>query len=78
MANDASPELKEIVKRLDAILNVLLESSPAEGKKLPMSRRVQLLYQAGLRPSEIARILGKTPSYIAVELSRIKSKIATK
>jgi hypothetical protein len=78
MANDQSLEVKEIVKRLDAILNVLLESSPAEGKKLPMSRRVQLLYQAGLRPSEIARILGKTPTYVTVELTRIKSKLATK
>jgi hypothetical protein len=74
MPNDKTTDTQEITKRLDAVLHVLMESAAPEGKKLPMSKRVKILYEAGLRPTEIARILGKTPTYVNVELTRIKGK----
>lgn len=59
-----SEETLAITRRLDAILNVLLESMLFEGKKPTIRIRIHLLRQAGLRPSEIGRILGKTQQYV--------------
>lgn len=59
-----SEETLEITRRLDAILSVLLESMQVEGKKPTIKKQIRLLHQAGLRPSEIARILGKTQPYV--------------
>ena len=33
---------KDIIRRLDAVLAVLLESSSAEGKRIPMAKQVEL------------------------------------
>jgi hypothetical protein len=67
-------DTRDITRRLDAMLNVLLESVHEDGKSISMAKRVEMLHTAGLRPSEIARILGKTATYVNVELTRIKSK----
>jgi len=76
MKNSGNAETKDITKRLDAILNVLLESALVEGKKLSVARRVAILHGVGLKPSEIGQILRKTPAYVSVEIGRIKSKSA--
>jgi len=78
MKNKQELGTKEITKRLDAMLNVLLESVERDSKRIPMGKRVELLHLAGLRPSEIARILGKTSGYVNVELARIKGKSRAK
>lgn len=65
-------ELLEITRRLDAILNVLLESMQVEGKKPTMIKRILLLRKAGLRPSEIGRILGKTQPYVNAVLAHYR------
>lgn len=59
-----SEDTLAITRRLDAILNVLLESMLFEGKRPTIRIRIRLLRQAGLRPSEIGRILGKTQQYV--------------
>jgi hypothetical protein len=74
MKDQENTEIREVTRRLDAVLSVLLETVQAEGKKLSLAKRVEILHTAGLRPSEIARILGKTATYVNVELTRIKSK----
>jgi hypothetical protein len=71
-------DTKDITRRLDAMLNVLLESAHEDGGSISMAKRVEMLHTAGLRPSEIARILGKTATYVNVELTRIKSKARKK
>ena len=63
---------KDIIRRLDAVLAVLLESSSAEGKRIPMAKQVELLDRGGLRPAEIARILRKNRAYVNVELHRLR------
>ena len=65
---DEKQEDREIIKRLDAILSVLLEMVPAEGKKMSTSRRIESLHNAGLRPSEIARVLARHPSTLVWNL----------
>jgi len=63
---------QEIVRRLDAILNILLESMQVEGTKPTIRKRINLLHESGLRPSEIARILGKTQPYVTSVLAHSK------
>jgi len=70
--NDA--DIKDVIKKLDAILAVLLESMTEDGKKASMTKRIRLLHTSGLRPSEIARILGKTSAYVNVVLGRKTGK----
>jgi len=62
----------QTVKRLDAIIRILLETAVLKGKPLSISKRIEMLDAVGLRPVEISEILGKTLSYITVELTRIR------
>ena len=63
-----------IVKRLDAILNVLLSTPTSEGKSFSMLRRVELLSASGLRNVEIAEILGATQVSVGVMINKLKKK----
>jgi len=65
-------ETLQIVKRLDAVINILLETAELKGKPLSMSKRIEMLNAVGLRPIEISKILDKTLSYITAELTRIR------
>lgn len=64
--------LNEIAKRLDAIITVLLEVAEKEGKTIPVGTRVRILSQAGMRPTEISKILGKSLSYVTKEQSLLR------
>jgi len=63
-------DVKDVVRKLDAILAVLLESMVENGKKASVTKRIKLLHTSGLKPSEIASILGKTQVYVNVVLGR--------
>lgn len=64
-----------IVRRLDAIIAVLLETPyPADGKPFKMMKRIDILNSAGLRNFEIAQIIGLKPSTIAVVLNSLRKK----
>lgn len=62
----------QLSKRLDAIINILLETSRVDGKPLSIARRIEILHASGLRPVEIARILGKSLTNISVQLNLMK------
>jgi hypothetical protein len=66
--------LDDVVKRLDALLNVTLRLPLAEDKTLSMKSRVKILHEIGLRNSEIARILGRSQFYVGVVLSEIRKQ----
>lgn len=70
MSGKENSETSAVVRRLDAVLAVLLELIDEEGKKASITRRVKLLHLAGLKPSEIARIVGKTSVYVSVVIGR--------
>lgn len=65
-------DIREAVKRLDAIINILFETSGT--KPLPIQRRIEILYSAGLRPVEISRILGKSVTNVSVQLNLLRKK----
>jgi len=61
-----------LTKRLDAIINVLLETARPDGKQLSVMDRVRILNDAGLRPIDIARILGITLTHVNVNLHTLR------
>jgi len=64
-------ELKtlDIVRRLDVIISLLLRGIQQDGRELTLREQIRILGDLGVRPIEIAGILGKTPSFVNKELS---------
>lgn len=63
---------KKLIDRLDAIISVLLEIAHPQGKEISIVNRIVILYNAGLRPIEISKILGISLTHVSVELARIR------
>ena len=59
----------DVVRRLDAIISLL-----AQDERRTVRQSILALSNAGLRPVEIARILGKEQATIRGELSRARTK----
>ena len=64
-------QFKEITDRLDKILNVLAITST---KGLTMTERILTLDKCGIKPKEIAEILGTTSNTVSVTISKLKKK----
>jgi hypothetical protein len=64
-------ELGEVVRRLDVLIGVTLDSIGKE-KALTTREKILTLKVAGLSPSEIGRILGVQTSYVTATLSQTK------
>jgi hypothetical protein len=73
-SKEKSAEIDKLVNRLDAIINIMLETAGSEGKGLKVAKRIEILSAAGLRPIEISRILGITLSHVTVELTRLRRR----
>jgi len=67
-----------LVKRLDALINVLLETARPDGKELRVMDKVRILSGAGLRPIEIARIMGISVNQVNVNLHALRKKKKSK
>jgi DNA-binding CsgD family transcriptional regulator len=63
-------ELEFTNKLLKVIVALLLRGKSEEA--LNLRERVEFLSEVGLRPAEIAEILGRTSSYVNKELSGIR------
>ncbi len=70
-------DIREAVKRLDAIINILFEVAPT-GKPTPIGRRIEILDAAGLRPIEIARTLGISITNVSTRLGQIRKRRTAK
>ena len=68
-----SDESKDILKRLDTIVFLLLELKDKEGK-MPLKEKIRLLNDAGLDYTQIARVLGRNPGSVAVQLTMMKKE----
>jgi len=66
-------ESKEILKKLDTIVFLLLELKDKEGK-MPLKEKIGLLNNAGLDYTQIARLLGRNPGSVAVQLTMMKKE----
>jgi len=66
-------ESKQILKRLDTIVFLLLELKDKEGK-MPLKEKIRLLNDAGLDYTQIAKVLGRNQGSVAVQLSMMKKE----
>ena len=72
LSDTADKGQQEVVRRLDALINVLFETAGKNGIPVPMVTRIKILHNVGMRPVEISKILGKKITYINNQLSRIR------
>jgi hypothetical protein len=61
----------QIIKRLDAIIALMLEPKT---KDMNIKEKVEMLYLLGLDYNQIAAILNKKPGNVAVIINAIKKK----
>jgi DNA-binding CsgD family transcriptional regulator len=64
----------QIVKRLDVTIALLLRLVGSDGHSLSTREQISALSRLGLRPVEIAGILGKSGTYVNKELSGLRKK----
>jgi DNA-binding CsgD family transcriptional regulator len=67
-------QFKEFTRKIDTLIKLTAISALQDR---PMARSIQILSETGLRPKEIAQILGTTSHYVSVALSR-KKKVRRK
>ena len=65
-------ENEEILTKLDVLVK-LTAAQVVNGKSF--QEQVRLLNSVGLKPKEIADILGKSPNHISVALNYLKKKV---
>ncbi len=69
MAEAGYPEL---IKRLDAVIGLLVVTLPQPEQPRSLRDQIKLLDAAGMSPSEIARIVDRPTTSINSELARIR------
>jgi hypothetical protein len=67
-------ELSEVNKRMGVIISLLLQLIPKEGSALSLKDQVRMLDSFGMRPKDMANILGRTQSHINKELAGVRKK----
>ena len=66
---------EDILRKVDNKLSTLIRLISLDTVKgRPFVEQIELLHNAGLAPSDIATILGKTPNNIRVQLHQIRKK----
>jgi len=65
---------KEIITRLNVIVNLLSRLCVDKQLKSNVKQQIELLDEMGLSSGDIARIIGRDPSYVTANLSRLKRR----
>jgi len=68
--------LSEINRRLGIVIALLLKALPKEEGTMSLRDQVRLLSELGVRPKDIADILGRTQTYVGKELAGLRKKRA--
>jgi hypothetical protein len=63
----------ELIKRLDAVIALLVVTLPQSEHPRSLRDQIKLLDAAGLAPAEIAHIVGKPGKDVNSELAKIRS-----
>lgn len=66
--------LTELNKRIGVMISLLLRIVQQEKSSISLKDQVRILDNLGLRPRDIAAILGRTPTYINKELVGIRKQ----
>jgi len=64
----------ELIKRLDAVIGLLVVTLPEPSEPRSLREQIKLLDAAGLGPTEIGRIVDRPAKSVASELARIRGK----
>jgi hypothetical protein len=64
--------IPELIKRLDAVIGLLVVTLPQPEQARSLRDQIKLLDASGLSPSEIARIVGRPATSVNSELARIR------
>ena len=70
--HDMEELMNDIRKRLDVLIALNIKNELKNDTHLTMREVISFLDSLGLKYTEIAKIFGKTPSYVAGEISKIK------
>lgn len=65
-------QLAEINKKLEVMIALLLRSLSRETAALPLKEQIAILDGLGVRPSSIAKIVGKKSGHVSKELVAIR------
>jgi DNA-directed RNA polymerase specialized sigma24 family protein len=66
--------LANIDRKLEVIVALLVRLMPAGEELSPLRKQISTLSDLGLRPSEIARILGRSQGYVNKELVGLRKR----
>ncbi len=69
-------ELAEVNKRLGIVIALLLKALPKGNDAMSLRDQIKLLSELGVRPKDIADILGRTQTYIGKELASLRKSRA--
>ena len=67
-------EVKVLNERLGVVISILLRMMPQEGSSISLKEQVRILDDLGMRPRNIAEILGRTQPYVNKELVGLRKK----
>jgi len=67
-------ELQELNKRLGVVIALLVRALPKGKDGLSLREQVELLAELGVRPKDIAEILGRTQTYVGKELASLRKR----
>jgi len=68
-------ELTQLNKRLGVMIALTVKTIPKNtSDTLSVRDQIQLLSELGVRPKDIAEILGRTQSFVGKELSGLRKK----
>jgi transposase-like protein len=73
-----SEELRELNRRVGVMISLLLRATPADQAVPSLKQQLTVLADLGLRPRDIAAILGRTATYINKELSKMRKSKGAK
>lgn len=71
-------DILELNKRLGIVIALLLKIIPKGADGISLRDQIQLLADLGVRPKEIAEILGRTQTHINKELTGLRKGKETK
>ncbi|TKJ17581.1 hypothetical protein CEE44_03545 [Candidatus Woesearchaeota archaeon B3_Woes] len=69
-----SNDIKALTKRMDVIINLMMRDIKFNGNNITDAEKIKLLNDMGLKYTEIADIMGKTPTNVSVVLAKLKRK----
>ena len=66
--------LQSLAKKMDVIAALLLRMLPNGNDGLSLKEQIRLLEGLGMRPIEIAKVVGRTPNHVNKELVAIQKE----